>query len=179
MERGAITDKLGGQGSASKSIQVKLHSHGLEQPKETCSGFVQYSTSFLVCCLVRLATGGLLCVLRLQDAALRCVLLLLLFCVVCCAVLRCVALCCVALPCLLAPWLAKMHSALQLCYHRARRRFNASNCRMCMRRPQTKVLGVQVGATRTRDKEKERNESVCVWTSEASRFAAKGKPSWC
>lgn len=160
MERGAITDKLGGQGSASKSIQVKLHSHGLEQPKETCSGYVH--TSCLVFCLVRLATGGLLCVLRLQDAALRCVLLLLLFCVVCCAVLRCVAvmLRCPALPCL-APWLAKMHSALQLCYHRARRRFNASNCRMCMRGRKRRCWGCKWELLELEIKRK-REMKVCV-----------------
>ncbi|KAL6837459.1 hypothetical protein V8C40DRAFT_9529 [Trichoderma camerunense] len=130
----------------------KRHAQGLYSTVPLFLSFVLFAWPLVGC--------SASCVYRM----LRCVV-----CCCCCYSVLCVVRCCVALryvalpcPALLAPWLAMMHSALQLCYHRARRRFNASNCRMCMRRPQTKVLGVQVGATRTRDKEKERNESVCV-----------------
>lgn len=174
MERGAITDKLGGRAGFGVKVRFKssLHMDWSNRERHAQGRYVPLVLSFVLFAWPLVGCSAS-CVYRM----LRCVV-----CCCCCYSVLCVALRCVMLRCpalLLAPWLAKMHSALQLCYHRARRRFNASNCRMCMRRPQTKVLGVQVGATRTRDKEKERIESVCVWTSEASRFAAKGKPSWC
>lgn len=101
-----------------------------------------YLLSFLVFCLVRLATGGLLCVLRLQDAALRCVLLLLLFCVVCCAVLRCVALCCVALPCPARSLAGKDALCAATLLSSSQTAFQRKQLPYVYARPQTKVLGV-------------------------------------
>lgn len=136
----------------------------LGQPKGTCS---EYSRYLLSCsCLLSCSLGHWWVALRLSFTgccAALCVVAVVIsvLCVVLCGVaLRCsyVALPCPALP---APWLAKMHSALQLCYHRARRRFNASNCRMCMRGRKRRCWGCKWELLKLEIKRK-RKVKMCV-----------------
>lgn len=178
--RGAITDKLGGQAGFGVKVRFKSSLHmDWSNRKRHAQG--RYIPLVLSCCVLfawPLVGCSASCVYRMLRCVVCCCCCYSVLCVVrCCVALRYVALPCPALPCSLAGKDALCAATLLSSSQTAVQR---KQLPYVYARPQTKVLGVQVGATIDKEKERE-NESVCVcvWTSEASRFAAKGNPSWC
>lgn len=177
--RGAITDKLGGRAGFGVKVRFKssLHMDWSNRKRHAQGRYVPLFLSFVLFAWPLVGCSAS-CVYRMLRCAVCCCCCYSVLCVVrCCVALRYVALPCPALPCLLPGW--------QRCTLR---------CNFVIIEPDgvsTQAIAVCVCEGRKRrcwgckwellEIKRKRNLKVCVcvWTREASRFAAKGKPSWC